>query len=246
MFNVRVTQPVLFINSLVGTENAYAIEQLEDYLSGIIVSRLNDLFGDTLDSVVNLPGRYDEMSEELVRRLRHDFAAFGLGLSALYINSITPPSEVQKAIDDRSRLSLFDDLNKLVQMKTAMAMEKAAETRGEAGAGIGMGMGLMMPAIFSDAYRPAPAGPPSPASAPCPDCQQAVPADARFCPYCGHQIIVIERCPQCGKNLPAHAKFCPKCGTKTGDKPSNKICQHCRYQNVPGSAFCNQCGEKLT
>lgn len=246
MFNVRVTQPVLFINSLVGTENAYAIEQLEDYLSGIIVSRLNDLFGDTLDSVVNLPGRYDEMSEELVKRLRHDFAAFGLGLSALYINSITPPSEVQKAIDDRSRLSLFDDLNKLVQMKTAMAMEKAAETRGEAGAGIGMGMGLMMPAIFSDAYRPAPAGPPSPPSTPCPDCQQAVPLDARFCPYCGHQIIVIERCPRCGKNLPAHAKFCPKCGTKTGDKPSNKICQHCGYQNVPGSVFCNQCGEKLT
>jgi membrane protease subunit (stomatin/prohibitin family) len=246
MFNVRVTQPVLFINSLVGTDSAYPVEQLETYLSSIIVSRLNDLFGDTLDSIVNLPGRYDEMSDELVKRLQNDFSAFGLGLSALYISSITPPLEVQKAIDDRSRLGLFDDLNKLVQMKTAMAMEKAAETRGEAGAGVGMGLGLMMPNIFSQTYRPDQPTTPSPSSANCPDCKQSVPEDSRFCPYCGHQIVVLDRCPSCGKNLPAHAKFCPRCGEKAGDKAASKKCAHCGYENLPGSGYCNQCGEKLS
>jgi membrane protease subunit (stomatin/prohibitin family) len=245
MFNVRVIQPVLFINSLVGTESVYPIEQLENYLSGIVVSRLNDLFGDTLDSIVNLPGRYDELSEELIKRLRSDFAAFGLDLSALYINSITPPLDVQKAIDDKSRLSLFDDLNKLVQMKTAMAMEKAAETRGEAGAGVGMGLGLMMPGIFSEAYRRDPSSAQTHPSVDCPDCKQPIPGDARFCPYCGHQIVVMERCGQCGKNLPAHAKFCPRCGGKAGEKPQHRICPQCRYENLPDSAFCNQCGEKL-
>ncbi|HAR96266.1 MAG TPA: virion core protein (lumpy skin disease virus) [Deltaproteobacteria bacterium] len=246
MFNVRVTQPVLFINSLVGTDKVYPVEQLEAYLSNIIVSRLNDLFGDTLDSIVNLPGRYDEMSEELIMRLQRDFSAFGLGLTALYISSITPPSDVQKAIDDRSRLSLFDDLNKLVQMKTAMAMEKAAEARGEAGAGIGMGLGLMVPHIFSQVYQTDRPRRPSPSSASCPDCRQAIPGDARFCPYCGHQIIVMDRCPSCGKNLPAHAKFCPRCGEKAGDKAPPKPCTHCGYENLPGSGYCNQCGEKLS
>jgi membrane protease subunit (stomatin/prohibitin family) len=245
MFNVRITQPVLFINSLVGTDKTYPVEQLEAYLSNIIVSRLNDLFGDALDSIVNLPGRYDEMSDELIKRLQHDFSAFGLGLSALYINSITPPLEVQKAIDDSSRLSLFDDLNKLVQMKTAMAMEKAAETRGEAGAGIGMGLGLMMPNIFSQVYQAERPTPPSPSSAGCPDCKQAIPGDARFCPHCGHQIVVMDRCPQCGKNLPAHAKFCPRCGAKADEKAAPRRCAHCGYENLPGSGYCNQCGEKL-
>lgn len=245
VFNVRVTQPVLFINSLVGTDNIYLVEQLEAYLSGIVVSRLNDLFGDTLDSIVNLPGRYDEMSEELVERLQHDFSAFGLGLSALYINSITPPLEVQKAIDDKSRLGLFDDLNKLVQMKTAMAMEKAAETRGEAGAGLGMGLGLMMPNIFSQTQRTDQPAPTSPSPATCPDCKQAIPGDSRFCPYCGHQIVVMERCPKCGKNLPAHAKFCPRCGAKAGDPAPSKPCAQCGYENLPGSVYCNRCGERL-
>lgn len=245
VFNVRVTQPVLFINSLVGTDNIYPVEQLETYLSSIIVSRLNDLFGDTLDSIINLPGRYDEMSEELVRRLQQDFAAFGLGLSALYINSITPPLDVQKAIDDKSRLGLFDDLNKLVQMKTAMAMEKAAQTRGEAGAGLGMGLGLMMPSIFSQTHGADQPAPSSQSSANCPDCKQTIPGDSRFCPYCGHQIVVMERCPKCGKNLPAHAKFCPRCGAKAGDQAPSKPCDQCGYDNLPGSVYCNRCGEKL-
>jgi membrane protease subunit (stomatin/prohibitin family) len=245
MFNVRVTQPVLFINSLVGTDNTFPVDQLEAYLSSIIVSRLNDLFGDTLDSIVNLPGRYDEMSEELVKRLQGDFAAFGLGLSALYITSITPPLEVQKAIDDKSRLSLFDDLNKLVKMKTAMAMEKAAETRGEAGVGLGMGLGLMMPGIFSEANRSDASAPSSPSSTNCPDCKQSIPGDSRFCPYCGHNIVILERCAQCGKNLPAHAKFCPRCGGKAGEKPASKPCAQCGYENLPGAGYCNQCGERL-
>jgi membrane protease subunit (stomatin/prohibitin family) len=246
VFNVRVIQPVLFINSLVGTDNIYPVEQLETYLSSIVVSRLNDLFGDALDSIVNLPGRYDEMADELVRRLQHDFAAFGLGLSALYINSITPPLDVQKAIDDKSRLGLFDDLNRLVQMKTAMAMEKAAATRGEAGAGLGMGLGLMMPNIFSQMQRTDQPAPTSPSLPTCPDCRQMIPGDSRFCPYCGHHIVVMERCPKCGKNLPAHAKFCPRCGAKAGDQAASKPCDQCGYENLPGSVYCNRCGEKLT
>ncbi|MCK7513502.1 MAG: hypothetical protein MZV70_62090 [Desulfobacterales bacterium] len=40
-------------------------------------------------------------------------------------------------------------MNRLMQMKSAMAMEKAAESQGEAGAGMGMGLGFMMPAMFA-------------------------------------------------------------------------------------------------
>jgi len=249
VFNIQVIQPVLFINSLVGTMGKYTTEEIEEYLKRVIISRFNDHMGENLDSLFNLPGRYEELSEGLQKRLQDDFSHFGLGLNDLYITSITPPPEVQKAIDDKSRLSVIQDLDRLVKMKAAMAMEKAAESTGEAGSGMGMGMGLMMPAMFADAFRPrtdtsVEAGP-VPQTVECPDCRHPIPKDSKFCPHCGHQQLVFDQCVNCGKNLPPNAKFCPKCGHPADEKPVPRICSNCKTENLPGSAFCNQCGEKL-
>ena len=254
VFNIQVVQPVLFINSLVGTMGKYSTEEIEEYLKRVIISRFNDHLGEHLDSIFNLPGRYDELSLGLQKRLQNDFGRFGLALNNLYITSITPPPEVQKAIDDKSRLGVIQDLDKLVKMKAAMAMEKAAESSGEAGAGMGMGMGLMMPAMFANMITPQAggSGPAPKASAGvvpeqtnCPDCGHPIPGDSKFCPHCGHQQLVFNQCINCGKNLPPNAKFCPKCGHRADEKPAPTVCSNCQTENLPGSAFCNQCGEKL-
>ena len=135
VFNIRVYQPVLFINNLVGTQGVYTTEEIDEYLSQVIVSRFNDYMGETIDSILNLPAQYDELAVGLGERLKEDFRYFGLNLTQLYINAITPPPDVQKAIDDRSRMGVFDDMNKLMQMKAAMAMEKASEGRRGVGHG---------------------------------------------------------------------------------------------------------------
>jgi len=241
IFNVRVLQPVLFINSLVGTQGVYTTEEIADYLNRVVVSRFNDYMGENLDSLLNLPRQYDALSEGLAKRLQDDFTRFGLGLQQLYINSITPPTEVQKAIDDKSRLALFDDLNRLTQMKAAMAMEKAAASRGEAGAG--MGMGMMMPAMFAESQKK---GEPAPApTIVCPKCQQTIPRDAKFCPQCGHHLLIFVQCAQCSKNLPPDAKFCSRCGSPVEQKSPAVKCTHCGAENLPNATYCNQCGEGI-
>jgi len=247
VFNIQVVQPILFINSLVGTMGKYTTEEIEEYLKRVIVSRFNDHLGENLDSLFNLPGRYDELSEGLQKRLQDDYSRFGLGLKHLYITSITPPPEVQKAIDDKSRLGVIQDLDRLVKMKAAMAMEKAAESTGDAGSGLGMGLGFMMPAMFADTLRPqrGAGARAAPQEIKCPDCKNPIPKDARFCPHCGHQQLVFDQCVNCGKNLPPNAKFCPKCGHQADEKPIPKVCPHCKAENLPESVFCNQCGEKL-
>jgi membrane protease subunit (stomatin/prohibitin family) len=249
MFNIRILQPVLFINSLVGTQGVYTTEEIEEYLSQVIVSRFNDFMGEHIDTIFNLPARYNEFSEELKKSLQDDFSRFGLGLADLYINSITPPPDVQKAIDDKSRLGVFDDLNKLLKMKAAMAMETASQTQGEAGAGMGLGMGFMMPAMFADALRAGPAAQgrqSAPTESTCPGCRQEVPREARFCPHCGHQILVFQQCTQCGSNLPADARFCFQCGRAVETKPLSRVCPKCGYDNLFSAAFCNQCGERIS
>ena len=246
IYNIQIVQPILFINSMVGTMGKYTTEDISSYLKRVIVSRLNDYLGEHLDSLFNLPGKFDELSAALQEKLRSDFSRFGLRLDQLYITSITPPEEVQKAIDDQSRMNVIQDMDKFVKMKAAMAMEKAAEGHGEAGAGIGMGMGLMMPAMFSRSFLGT--GEPTGqelAGTVCPECQHGISAAANFCPYCGHQQLVLSKCENCGKNLTPTAKFCSKCGQPTGSRPRSVICQHCQAKNLPGAMFCNHCGNRV-
>lgn len=246
VFNIRIIQPLLFINSLVGTMGIYTTENIEEYLKRVIVSRFNDHLGENLDSLFNLAGHYDELSKGLKERLQADFSHLGLGLSGLYITSITPTPDVQQAIDDKSRINVIQDLDKLVKMKAAMAIEKAAESTGEAGSGMGMGMGLIMPGMLAGAFKTGNM-PDTSASKEikCPDCGNAILRESRFCPLCGHQLLVFDQCAGCGKNLPPNARFCPKCGHPADQKPKPVVCSRCGMENIPKASYCNQCGERL-
>ncbi len=253
MFNIQVVQPLLFINSLVGTMGSFSVDDLSEYLGKVIVSRFNDYLGENMDTILNLPSRYEDWSEGLQQRLQDDFRHFGLSLNQLYINSITPPPEVQKAMDDRTKLGMFDDMNKLMQLKAASAMEKAAANPGAAGDSMGMGVGFMMPTLMAQAMQMAGQAqtPQAPQPAPqeqalqCPDCHQPIRKDDRFCPSCGHQLIVFEQCKGCGKNLAPGTRFCPRCGQQTGASPASVRCPSCGQENLASSTFCNHCGERM-
>ncbi len=253
VFNIQVTQPVLFVNTLVGTKASLLVDELESYCSQVIVSRLNDYLGEHLDTLLNLPQRYGEMAQGLSEILTRDLSTYGIALKELYINAITPPADVQQAIDEKSRLGLLgDNLPGLLQMKAAMAMEKAAEGQGMAQGGIGMGLGLLIPGLLSGVgslqqseATDGQAGRMAPVFQRCPDCGITLDTNARFCPNCGHQILVLRQCPTCGKNISPKAKFCPACGGKVDAKPQPKTCPECGAKNRPEASFCNICGSRL-
>jgi membrane protease subunit (stomatin/prohibitin family) len=250
ILNVQIVQPVLFVNTLVGTQAVYPLPALEEYLGDVVVSRLNDLLGENLDTLVNLPSRYEELADGLSRRLAADLAAYGLALRGLFINAITPPAEVQQAIDDRSRLgAVGPNLQDLLQMKMAMALEKAAAGQGPAEAGLALGLGMMVPGFLAgvaqgggptgrDGAKPA-------AQGACPECGLPAEADARFCPHCGGQILALRRCGACGQELTAQARFCSGCGASAATTPAPRRCPGCGVENRPEAVFCNGCGERL-
>ncbi|HEM46936.1 MAG TPA: SPFH domain-containing protein, partial [Alphaproteobacteria bacterium] len=103
-YTFRIAEPVLFINSVVGTQGVYTSEMIGEYLRDVVVARMNDLFGEELDSIFDLPQNYDELAVALRGRLVDDFSRYGIELRDFYISAITPPPEVQRMIDERSGL----------------------------------------------------------------------------------------------------------------------------------------------
>ncbi len=245
VFNLRILQPLLFINSLVGTQGVYTTEADRGVPEPGHRLPLQRLHGGEDRHDLRPPRAIRRTFRGTKKLLQNDFTQFGLGLADLYINSITPPPEVQKAIDDKSRLGVFDDLNKLLKMKAAMAMESAAQTQGEAGAGLGMGMGFMMPAMFAEAFRGGPAQTAPPEVITCPGLPASGPEGGEILPPVRPSAPDFPEMRGCGKNLPPSAKFCVQCGRPVEQKPQEKKCPHCGTANLPNSTFCNQCGQKM-
>lgn len=224
IFSIKVSNPHLFIAEVAGTQAVYTTDQIEDYLRDLLVGRLNDFMGETLKTIFELPQFFDEMAAGLKSRLVDDFAKYGLEISDLVINSITPPEEVQKMIDERAGMGAVGDMGKFMQFKAAKAMEKAAEKGGEASSGMGMGLGagfgMMMPGMINQAMEQgknqgATAARADEKTKKCPKCQKDIAWTAKFCPECGSEFPLNSFCPKCGTALQPGVKFCSACGQKS-------------------------------
>jgi membrane protease subunit (stomatin/prohibitin family) len=153
-YGVRVSDPLVFANTLVGADGMYTSGMLEEYLRSSIVSRLNDWLGENLKSVFDLASQYDEASKGMMERLSDDFKRFGVALDNFRLNAITPPEEVQKAIDERSRMKAIGNLHDYTRMKAADALGDAARNPGGiAAAGVGVGAGFGLGGVMADAMR---------------------------------------------------------------------------------------------
>lgn len=249
-FSLKVDQSPLFINKLVGTEGRFTTDEIEAFLKGMIISRLADLLGETIESIFDLASFYDEIGTLAKARLGDDFGKYGIQLVDFYVQAITPPEEVQERIDERSAMAALGDMDQYMRFKTATAMGDAASGEGgggAAGAGVGMGAGLGMGMTMAnmmgksmgmggDQGDGAAAG--GAALVSCPSCGKNVPA-GKFCPECGKPMGVT--CPGCGKTIPPGSKFCPECGGKID---SGKKCIKCNKDMPADSQFCPECGEK--
>ena len=235
----RIEDSQLFVNTVVGSQGLFETVRLQDFYRDVIVSRLNDLMGETLKTIFDLPKYYDELGTAAKARVVEDFSKYGVDLTDFYINSVTPPDEVQEKMDERAAMGAVGDMNTYMQFKAAQAIQDAAQGGGAGGEGgtasagmglgLGAGFGAMMPGMIAGAMQQAQQGgggaaagaaaagaaAQSPGGSFCTECGGSVPSAAKFCPNCGH-AQASTGCSGCGQPVPDGAKFCPNCGTKQG------------------------------
>ena len=186
-FTMRIAEPVLFLNSIVGRQARYTTGEIQDYLRDVIIARMNDLLGEKLDTILELPAIYTELAEEFKEIVSSEFSKYGLELVDFYISSITPPEDVASMIDQRSGMEAVGDLDRFFKYVMARGLGAPGGVAGTgAGLGMGAGVGLMMPAMMNKVFSPEQEElKRESVTVTCPACHSQTPEQSRFCYRCG-------------------------------------------------------------
>lgn len=243
-FSIKVEDPRVFIAEIVGTQGRVSTSTIEGYLKDIIVQRLNDLLGEQLKTILDLPQHYDEIAIAVKARVSDVFRKYGLELTDFVLGAITAPEEVQKMMDERAQMAIVGDMNKYTQFKTAQSISKFAERGGGVGGiGVDVGMGLGVGQVVGNAMGRGLSGQAEAPHAICPNCSKSV-VVSKFCPECGGAMAPAKvPCPKCQAPQLATAKFCSECGGSMA-VPAGKTCPKCSKANQSGK-FCADCGGPL-
>jgi len=249
-FAYKVVDPLLFITQFVGTRGWSSSESVMDWLRNEIVQNLNDALGelkrDKNMALVDMPAYLNEIEEIVLSKMDEEGSRYGLDITNLAGITITPPKEVQEAIDRRGAMGALG-VN-YMEYQTGKAIEGVGEGAAKgggggaaalAGLGAGAGMGLGMGGAMSQGMSQGTQG--TKVMVKCASCGALVAEDAKFCKECGKAMGGDKvKCPKCGEPNDANAKFCDNCGS-----PMKKTCPKCNAELAGDAKFCKNCGEQL-
>ena len=244
LYSYKVLDAERFLKELFGTSETFKTEDINDQLTGVIVSSLSDLLAESQIAALDFAMHYDELSEEGRMKLQEKFNDYGFMIVSFTIENISLPEEVEKAMDKRTSMGVVGDLNKFTKYQTAEAIREAANNEGGglAGAGAGMGAGAAMAHSMMGSMNSNQGQQSSKAMVKCTNCGVSVDENAKFCPSCGNKMKVEKTaCIKCGEMITDGTKFCPECGANQLEKIK---CSKCGAELKPGTKFCPECGNK--
>ena len=222
IYSFKVDDAKLFMKEMFGTNQVYKLADVAEYLKPLIVEGVTDAIAESKISALDLAANYKEFGQTIVECAQPQFEKVGLKITNCVIENISLPEEVEKALDERTKLGVLEDkMGTYTQMKAANAMEDAAKNQSGgnmAGLGIGLGAGSAIGNLFANNLNTTNAPkventPKSQNMKKCAKCGEMMPANAKFCPSCGEKQEA-KFCAECGAKLEAGAKFCPNCGKK--------------------------------
>jgi membrane protease subunit (stomatin/prohibitin family) len=163
LYAIRVKDPGVFIRDVVGTDNRFTTQEIQENLRGKIGLRVKEVMPELGIPVIDLEAQVTELGRRLRERLQPDFEALGLELVEVQVQDVGLPEEVDRAIDKRGAMAAIGNLQAYTQYETASSIRDAANNPGgAAGAGVGLGAGLAMGAQMVNAMTGAAGGAPPP------------------------------------------------------------------------------------
>jgi membrane protease subunit (stomatin/prohibitin family) len=209
-FWFKIGDASLFVNEVIGGQNAYTTEEVNNFLRGFLNEKIIDEISHY--DLVTVFTRLDETSVIVKNSLIDYFKRVGIELTDLRFEGIdTTPEYRERLFWLKTGRTAPEEV---LRMETVKSAAESLGKSGGGGAALGAGMVLIPQIMTPSGAQSAPAA----ALVICPKCGEKVPATSKFCPNCGTTLTPPSEgaiaCPKCGKSIPANSKFCPECGNK--------------------------------
>jgi membrane protease subunit (stomatin/prohibitin family) len=212
-FFFKVEDASMFVNEVVGGQNAYTTPDVNNFLRGFINERMIDLLSKyDLQTVFT---KLDETSAEVKVNLVDYFKRIGVQMIDLKFEGIDTTPEFRDRLFWLKTGRVSPD--EVIRMETVK--EAARELGKSPGGGAAFGAGMVLvPPLFQT--TPGTGG--AVALVVCPNCQAHIPSTSKFCPNCGQGLTAQtqpspppgRQCTKCNSMVPASASFCQNCGNK--------------------------------
>jgi len=242
IYSFKVEDPKQFLKEMFGTSSSFSVSDVASQLKPLLLSGLADAIAESKLSALDLAANYKELSDTVISCSENGFTAFGLKLCTFVIENLSLPEEVEKALDERTKLGVIEDkIGTYTRLKAADALKDAANNpsgNNLAGLGVGLSAGSAMGNVFANNLSGENITKED-NKIPCINCGALIKKSAKFCPECGTKQGLS--CPNCGANVKKTSKFCPECGTKL---INDKTCE-CGAKLSPKAKFCPECGKDV-
>jgi membrane protease subunit (stomatin/prohibitin family) len=169
-YSMRVSDPGRFLTEIVGTDGEFTSDEISFQIRNIIVQEASQVLAKSGIPVLDMAANLADLGKIIANAIAPKVAEYGLSIPEFYIENISLPEDVEKALDKRSSMGVVGDLNRYMQFNAAESMNQPGSAMGAAmGAGMGMGMGAGMAQNMGPwGGQPAAAPPHPPAASPPP------------------------------------------------------------------------------
>jgi membrane protease subunit (stomatin/prohibitin family) len=166
-YTIRVGDAGRFMTEIVGTDGHFTQDEVSLQIRNIVVEKFSRVLAQSGIAALDMAANTRDLSRIIAEAISPTLAEYGLEMPELYIENISLPPEVEKALDKRTSMGIVGDLDKYTKFAAAEAMQNAAAADGSGmgeglGAGMGMGMGMAMAGQMANQGGGAPAASPPP------------------------------------------------------------------------------------
>lgn len=160
-YQVKVTDPKLFLKEVSGTDKEFTKSELDEKLMPLVVSKFADVLGESRIPALDLAMKYEEIAGLCEQGITSRISDMGLELKNFTIMNIALPDNVEKAMDQRASMGAIGNMGQFNQFQMGNAMGEVASNPSEGGgmsdgmsAGMEMGMAMNMMNQMNNANTP--------------------------------------------------------------------------------------------